>query len=164
MCRIVATPHASVVIGDSPALIAPSLAFVIGFLGKVFCKGDRRSIIWTGGHVLAAIRRESLDRQEERGRKAPDMAVHMSLLPPLLCLLAGLTVTIHNLGGRTFSTKPLLERGALAGDLEDIEGLPLIGLGRAGIAHNSAIQSWLALPLWRRLAQPRPYSQNPAFH
>ena len=94
--RIVAAAHAPMVIGHSPALIAPPLALMIRFRRKVFCKGDRNSIIRTGCHVLAAVGGEALDRQEEGGGEPPDMTEQMRLLASLFRLFARLTGIVLN--------------------------------------------------------------------
>jgi len=56
------------------------------------------------------------------------VTIHLGILTALAGLLAGLTVSVFNIRNTAFGLEPLLKRVALAGDLEDIEGLPLVVL------------------------------------
>jgi hypothetical protein len=56
------------------------------------------------------------------------VTIHLGILTAFALSGTGLTVPVFNIRNTAFGLEPLLERVALAGDLEDIEGLPLVVL------------------------------------
>ena len=134
---------AAVMVRNRPTLVDPFLGGVGRFGRKVLPKADRGSVVRARGLNLAAVGRfEPLNRDKEGGGETPHVAVHVGQLPPLAGRLAGLAVPILQVRHAALGLDPFLKGGALTGNLEDIEGLPLVVLGVAllaldGLAHHA---------------------------
>jgi hypothetical protein len=119
----------AVMICDPTALKDPVLGGMRRFRGKVGSKADGFPFIGTGRHHFPSIRGLKAPNCHEEGRrKLPDVTIHLGILATLAGLFAGLAVAVFNIRNTAFGLEPFLERVALAGDLEDIEGLPLVVL------------------------------------
>jgi hypothetical protein len=126
--RIVPSISKSMVIGNGPTLILPSLTGMIRLGSKVICERNRSCNGGTRRLILAAIIVEPFESDEQGIGKSPDVRVGRGRLSLIHRSAARKALIFVNCVWGTLCLKPVLKVRASTRDLKDIEGLPFIVL------------------------------------